>query len=65
MPRAAWTVLAGDISSEGGAVKAQCALLHSFLRTAAVEGSAMPFAMADLEVVAPHKALEAHRMEIL
>ena len=47
----AWTVLAGSISSRGGAVKAQCAPLLSFLRAAAVEESAIPFATADLEVV--------------
>ena len=64
-PQAAWTVLSGAISSEGGAVEAQCAPLLSFLRTAAVEGSAIPFATADLEVVAPDKALEAQQMEIL
>ena len=61
-PQAAWTVLSGAISAEGGAVGAP---LLSFLRTAAVEGSAIPFATADLEVVAPDKALEAQRMEIL
>ena len=64
-PRAAWTVLAGAISSEGGAAEAQCAPLLLFLRTAAVEGSAIPFATADLEVVALDKALEAQRMEVL
>ena len=64
-PWDAWTVLAGAISSEGGAVEAQCAPLLSFLRAAAVEGSAIPFAPASLEVVAPDKALEAQRMEIL
>ena len=64
-PRAAWTVLAGAISSEGGGVKAQCAPLLLFLRAVAVEGSSIPFATADLEVVAPDKALEAQRMEIL
>ena len=58
-PRAAWTVLAGAISSKGGAVEAQCAPILSFLRAAAVEGSAIPSATADLEVVAPDKALEA------
>ena len=55
------TVLAGAISSEGGTVKAKCAPLLSFLRAAAVEGSAIPFAMADLEFVALDKALEAQR----
>ena len=64
-PRASWTVLAGAISSEGGGVEAQCALLLSFLHAAAVEGSDIPFATAYLEVVAPDKALEAQRMEIL
>ena len=58
-------MLGGAISSEGGAVKAQCALLLSFLRTAAVEGSVIPFEASDLEVVAPDKALEAQRTEIL
>ena len=61
-PRAEWTVLAGAISSKGGAVKAQCAPLLSFLRADAVEGLAIPFAKDDLEVVAPYKALEAQRM---
>ena len=56
-PRAAWKMLAGDISSEGGAVEAQCAPLLSFLRAATVEGSAIPFAVAKLEVVAQDKAL--------
>ena len=64
-PRSAWTVLTGAISSEGRAVEAQCAPLLSFLRAAAVEGSAILFATADLEVVAPDKALEAQRIEIL
>ena len=64
-PQASWTVLAGAISSKGGDVEAQCAPLLSFLRAAAVEGSAIPFATAELEVVAPDKALEAQRMEIL
>ena len=39
--------------------------LLSFLRTAAVEGSVIPFEASDLEVVAPDKALEAQRTEIL
>ena len=64
-PQAAWTVLTGAIYSEGGAVKAQCAPLLSFMRAAAVEGASIPFATADLEVVALDKALEAQRMEIL
>ena len=64
-PQAAWTVLAGAISSEGGAVEAKCAPLLTFLRADAVEGSAILFATADLEVVAPDKVLEAQRMEIL
>ena len=64
-PQAAWTLLAGAISSEGGGVEAQCAPLLSFLRAAAEEGLAIPFATADLEVVAPDKALEAQRMDIL
>ena len=64
-PRAAWLVLGGAISSEGGAVKAQCAPLLSLLRAAAVEGSVIPFEASDLEVVTPDKALEAQRMEIL
>ena len=51
--------------SEGGDVEAQCASLLSFMRAAAVEGSAIPFATADLEFVALDKALEAQRMEIL
>ena len=55
----------GAISSEGGDIEAQCASLLSFMRAAAVEGSAIPFATADLEVVAPDKALEAQRMDIL
>ena len=50
---------------EGGGVKAQCAPLLSFLRAAAVDGSSIAFEAADLEVVAPDKALEAQRMEIL
>ena len=50
---------------KGGGVKAQCAPLLLFLRAVAVEGSSIPFATADLEVVAPDKALEAQRMEIL
>ena len=52
-PRAAWTVLGGDISSEGGVVETQCAPLLAFLRAVAVEGSMIPFAAVDLEVVAP------------
>ena len=55
----------GAISSEGEGVKAQCALILSFLRAATVEGLAIPFETANLEVVAPEKALEAQRMEIL
>ena len=53
MPRAAWTVLGGAISLEGGVAETQCALLLAFLRAAAVEGSMTPFAAADLEVVDP------------
>ena len=49
----------------GGGVEAQCAPLLSFMCAVAVEGSAIPFDMADLEVVAPDKELEAQRMEIL
>ena len=64
-PRSAWTVLAGAISSKGGEVEAQCAPLLSFLRAAAVEGSAIPFKTDDLKVVAPDKALEAQQMETL
>ena len=64
-PRAACTVLEGAILSEGGGVEAQCAPLFVFLRAAAVEGSAISFAKADLEVVVTDKALEAQRMEIL
>ena len=65
-PRAAWTVLAGAISSRGGGgVEAQCAPLLSFLRAAAVEGLAILFETDDLEVVALDKALEAQRMDIL
>ena len=64
-PRAAWTVLAGSISSKGGSVEAQCVPLLSFMRAAAVEGSAILFETADLEVLAPYKALETQRMEIL
>ena len=48
-----------------GGVEVQCALLLSFLLAAAVEGSAILFTTADLEVVAPDKVLEAQRMEIL
>ena len=51
--------------SEGGGVEAQCAPLFSFQRAAAVEGLAILFETADLKVVAPDKALEAQRMEIL
>ena len=65
MPPAAWTVLGGAISSEGGVVKTQCAPLLAFLRAAEVQGSMIPFEAADLEVVAPDKSLEAQRMEIL
>ena len=64
-PQAAWTVLGGAISSEGGAVETQCALFLAFLRAAAVEGSVLLFEASDLEVVAPDKALEAQRMDIL
>ena len=64
-PQSAWTVLTGAILSKGGDVEVQCAPLLSFLRAAPVEGSAIPFMTADLEVVAPDKALEAQRMEIL
>ena len=55
-------MLVGAISSEGGVVETQCALLLAFLRAVAVEGSMIPFAAADLEVVAPDKSLEALRM---
>ena len=58
-------MLAGAISSEEGAVETQCAPLLSFLCAVAVEGSAILFETANLEVVAPDKALEAQRMEIL
>ena len=58
-------MLGGTISSEGGAVEAQCAPLLYFLRAAAVEGSDIPFEASDLEVVAPDKALESQWMEIL
>ena len=58
-------VLEEAISYEGGAVEAKCAPLLTFLRADAVEGSAILFATADLEVVAPDKVLEAQRMEIL
>ena len=34
-PQAAWTVLGGAISSEGGAVETQCAPLLAFLHAAA------------------------------
>ena len=64
-PRAAWTVLVGAISSEGGVVETQCALLLAFLRAAAVQGLMIPFEAADLKVVAPDKSPEVHRMEIL
>ena len=64
-PRAAWTVLAGVIMSKGGDVEAQCAPLLSFLRAAAVEGSAILFEAADLKVVTTDKALDAQWMEIL
>ena len=40
-------------------------LYFSFLRAAAVDGSAIPFEAADLKVVTPDKALEEQRMEIL
>ena len=50
---------------KGGYVKAQCAPLLLFLRAVAVEGSAIQFATSDRKVVAPDKALEAQRMEIL
>ena len=49
----------------GRAIEAQCAPLLSYLRAAAVEGSAVSFEAADLKVVAPENALEAQRMEIL
>ena len=65
MPRSAWTVMAGAISFKGWAVEAQCTPLLSFLHAAAVEGSAIPFETADLEVITPDKALEAQQMEIL
>ena len=58
-------MLGGAISSEGGVVETQCAPLLSFLRAVAVEGSMIPFAAADLEVVAPYKSLKAQWMEIL
>ena len=64
-PRAAWMVLVGSILSKGGGVEAQCAPLLSFMCAAAVEESTIPFATADLKVVAPYKALEAQRMDIL
>ena len=64
-PRAAWAVLGGAISSEGGVVETQCAPLLVFLRAAAVQGSMILFEAADLEVVALDKSLEAQRMEIL
>ena len=50
---------------KGGVIEAQCAPLLSFLHVAAAERSAIPFATADLEVVAPDKALEEQRMDIL
>ena len=37
-PRAAWTVLGGAISSEGGAIKTRCVPLLAFLRAAVVKG---------------------------
>ena len=58
-------MLGGAISSEGGAVKTQCAPLLEFLRAAAVKGLVIPFEAYDLEVVAPDKVLEDQRMEIL
>ena len=64
-PRAVWTVVGGGMSSEEGGVKAQCAPPLSFLRAAAVDGLVILFEAADLKVVAPDKALEAQRMEIL
>ena len=64
-PQAAWTVLGGAISSKGEHVETQCAPLLSFLRTEEVQGSVIPFAAADLEVVAPDKSLKAQLMEIL
>ena len=63
--RAAWTVLGGAISSEGGAVKTQCAPLLAFLCAAPVEASVILFEASDLEVVAPDKTIEAQQMEIL
>ena len=63
-PRAAWTVLAGAVSSKGGGIEANCAPLLSFLCATAVLGSAIPFATAKLEVIALDKELEAQRMEI-
>ena len=64
-PRSTLMVLTGAILSKGGGVEAQCAPLLSFMRAAAVEGLAIPFETANLEVVAPDKALEAQLMEIL
>ena len=62
MPRAAWTVLEGAISSEGGVVETQSAPLLAIMRAAAVEGSMIPIAAADLKVDAPDKSLEAQRI---
>ena len=64
-PRAAWTVLGGAISSEGGAVETQCAPLLAFLCAAAVKGLVILFEASFLEVVALDKSLEAQRMDIL
>ena len=61
-PWTAWAVLGGFISSKGGAIKTKWALLLTFLRVAAVEGPAIPSAMADLKVLASDKALESQRM---
>ena len=65
MPRAAWKVLGGAISLEGGVIETQCAPRLAFLRAAAAKGLVIPFEASDLEVVAQDKALEAQRMEIL
>ena len=58
-PRAAWTVLVGPISPEGGSIETQCAPLLAFLWAADVKGLVIPFDASDLEVVTPDKALEA------
>ena len=64
-PRAAWTVLEGAISSEGGGRRgAVCTAPFVSVRGGG-GGFGHPICDGDLEVVAPDKALEAQRMEVL